>query len=128
MERLTPKEEEIMQILWQIGNGFVKDVIGKMPDPKPQYTTVSTMIRILEQKGFVAYKAYGKTHEYFPKITKWEYQKFVFQGMLKNYFGGSPKQVVSYLVAEENLSDSEIQDLKDLIDKHLDHKDENQKS
>jgi predicted transcriptional regulator len=70
MKELTRAEEEIMQVLWEIEKGFVRDVIDRLPDPKPAYTTVSTIIRILEKKGFVGHKAFGKTHRYFPLVEK----------------------------------------------------------
>ena len=75
MKELTKAEEQIMQVLWRLEKGFVKDVIDRLPDPKPAYNTVSTIVRILEKKGFVAHNAYGKTHEYFPLISKTEYRR-----------------------------------------------------
>ena len=74
IRELTRAEQEIMQVLWRIEKGFVKDVLEELPEPKPAYNTVSTVIRILEQKGFVEHKAYGKTHEYFPAISKEKYK------------------------------------------------------
>ena len=76
MKELTKAEDEVMQILWKLGKGFVKDVMEEMPSPKPAYNTVSTIIRILEKKGFVGYKAYGKTNEYYPLVPKDRYSKF----------------------------------------------------
>ena len=83
MKELTKAEEQVMQILWQIEKGFVKDVLAKMSEPKPAYNTVSTIIRILEKKGFVSYKAYGKTHEYFPIIDKTTYSNFYLKNLLE---------------------------------------------
>ncbi len=105
-----------MQILWDIKQGFVKDVIERMPDPKPPYNTISSLIRILEKKGFVGYKAYGKTHEYHPVISKLAYRQFTFKNFLLNYFEGSPKNVVSFMVKEENLSQEEIQQMLAMLD------------
>ncbi|MBL4577233.1 MAG: BlaI/MecI/CopY family transcriptional regulator [Flavobacteriales bacterium] len=116
MERMTNTEEKIMHILWDIKKGFVKDVIEKMPSPKPMYTTVSSVIRILEKKGFVSYKAYGKTHEYFPKISKRQYRSFSFKRFLSDYFEGSHENVVSFMVKEKNLSPDEVREMLDLID------------
>ena len=76
LKELTKAEDQVMQILWKLEKGVVKDIMEVMPDPKPAYNTVSTIVRILETKGFVDHKAYGKTHEYFPKITKEKYTKF----------------------------------------------------
>ena len=116
MERLTNSEEKIMHILWDIRRGFVKDVIEKMPPPKPLYTTISSVIRILEKKGFVSYKAYGKTHEYFPKISKRQYRKFAFKRFLFDYFEGSHENVVSFMVKEKNLTPEEVREMLELID------------
>ena len=115
MEKLTVKEEEIMQILWEIERGLVNDVIARFPDPKPPYTTVSSVVRRLEKKGFVGYKAYGKTHEYFPLITKKDYRKRTFRHLLQNYFDNSVESIVSFIVKEENLSKDDINDLNKLI-------------
>lgn len=119
MEKLTNKEEEIMQILWTIEAGFVKDVIEQLPDPKPPYTTVSSIIRILKDKGFVGHKTYGNTHEYYPLITKAQYRNDTFKILVSNYFDNSVKNVVSFLIREEHLSKREIEDLKDFIKEKL---------
>ena len=119
MEELTKTEEKIMQILWDLKKGFVKDVIAKMPDPKPPYNTISSVIRILEGKGFVDHNAYGKTHEYFPIISKVAYSKFTLKNVIKNYFGGSYEKLVSFMVNEKDLSDTEIKEIKDIIDKNF---------
>ncbi|GAB3918643.1 BlaI/MecI/CopY family transcriptional regulator [Larkinella terrae] len=117
MEQLTKTEEKVMQILWTIKKGFVKDVIDGMPDPKPPYNTISSLIRILEKKGFVGHKAYGKTHEYFPTVSKLGYRRFTFTHFLTNYFEGSPEKVVSFMVNEEKLSSSDIQRIVEMLDK-----------
>ena len=104
MKELTRAEEQVMQILWQIKKGFVKDVIERMPEPKPAYNTVSTIIRILEKKGFVAHKAYGKTHEYLPIVAKKEYSGAFFKNFLNNYFGSSFNRLVSFFSDQDNLS------------------------
>lgn len=115
MKELTKAEEQVMQILWQLNNAFVKDIIEKMPDPKPAYNTVSTIVRILEQKGFVDHKAYGKTHEYYPTIPKDKYSKFYLNNFLSGYFGGSFERLVSFFAKENNL---DIQDVEELM-KHI---------
>lgn len=111
MKELTRAEEEIMQILWDLERGFVKDIIEKMPSPKPAYNTVSTIVRILETKGFVSHKAYGKTHEYFPVVTKDKYSKFFLNNMLKGYFNGSFQNLVSFFAKEEKLKVKDIDQL-----------------
>ncbi|MEM1135261.1 MAG: BlaI/MecI/CopY family transcriptional regulator [Bacteroidota bacterium] len=117
MERLTQKEENIMQILWKLKKGFVKDIIDQMSKPHPPYNTVSSLVRVLEKKGFVGYKAYGKTHEYYPLVTKSAYLKSTFKGLLSGYFENSYERMVSFMVKEENLSEEEVQRLRDIIDK-----------
>ena len=103
LKELTKAEDQVMQILWDLKAAFVKDIIEKMPDPKPAYNTISTIVRILETKGFVDHKAYGKTHEYFPVISKEKYTKFYLNNMLKGYFGGSFQNLVSFFAKENKL-------------------------
>ena len=113
IKELTKAEDQVMQILWKLGNAFVKDIIEEMPDPKPAYNTVSTIVRILETKGFVDHKAYGKTHEYFPLISKEKYTKFYLNNLLKGYFNGSFQNLVSFF-AKENRMD--IKSLEKLLE------------
>ncbi len=111
MKELTKAEDQIMQILWTIEKGFVKDIIDRLPEPKPAYNTVSTIVRILEKKGFVGYKAYGKTHEYFPLIAKEKYTRFYLNNMVKGYFNGSFQNLVSFFAKENDLNVSDIDKL-----------------
>jgi len=111
MQRLTKAEEQIMQILWDLEKGLVRDVIDKLPDPKPAYNTVSTVIRILEKKGFVDHKAYGTTYEYFPLINKEEYTRVHFSHLMKNYFNDSFPEMAAFFARENNLSLEEIQEM-----------------
>ena len=122
MKELTKAEEQVMHILWNIESGFVKDIIERMPEPKPAYTTVSTIVRILEDKGFVGHKAYGKTHEYFPLVKKTEYTKKMMKGIMSNYFGNSVKQLVSFFSNEKGLTATELEDLKRMIDEEIDNR------
>jgi BlaI family transcriptional regulator, penicillinase repressor len=118
MEELTKAEEKIMQALWDIEKGFVKDIIAHLEDePKPQYTTVSTIVRILENKGFVSHIAYGKTHEYFPLVTRAEYRRSNFKRLVTDYFDGSLSNVLSFMVSEEKLDAKEMAALKKFINK-----------
>ena len=117
MENLTAKEEEIMQILWDLDRVLVRDIMEKLPNSKQPYTTVSSIVRILERKGFVSHKPYGKTHEYFPIISKVEYRKRKFKGLLTQYFDNSIESLVSFLVKEENISPEEIEELTRMIAK-----------
>lgn len=113
-----------MRILWEIERGVVRDVIDKMPDPKPPYTTVSSIIRFLEKKGHVGHKAYGKTYEYFPLISKSAYRKKSFNNFLKNYFEGSAEKVVSFMVKEKKLKPEEVEEIKKLIDDYAQGKEQ----
>jgi BlaI family transcriptional regulator, penicillinase repressor len=116
---LTRAEEEIMQILWEIDKGFVKNIVEKFPDPKPAYNTVSTIVRILETKGFVGHTAYGKTHEYYPLVAKDEYRKQYLNTLMNNYFGGSFKQLASFFMKHEKLDVREIEEIMKLMDKEI---------
>ncbi|WP_033402781.1 BlaI/MecI/CopY family transcriptional regulator [Dyadobacter beijingensis] len=109
METLTKAEEKIMQIIWDMKSGFVKDVIDKLGEPAPPYNTISSLIRILEKKGFVGHRAYGKTHEYFPLISKLSYRSFTFRNFVANYFDGASGNVLSFMLEEENISPEEIE-------------------
>jgi predicted transcriptional regulator len=118
MEELTKTEERIMQQLWSLKKAFVKDIIAQLPDdPKPPYNTISSVIRILVSKGYVDYKAYGKTYEYYPAVSKAEYRKFRIHKLISGYFGNSPATMVFHIIKEEKLSKEEIQELKKLIEK-----------
>ena len=116
MEKLTNKEEEILHILWQLKKGFVKDVVSKLPNPKPHYNTISTLIRKMEEKGYIKYIAYGKTHEYYPVITKEEYRKKYMSKTITNYFENSYKNAVSFFAKEEKISVEELKEIIDLIE------------
>lgn len=116
MEKLTKAEEPLMGILWKLKKAFVKDIINELPEPQPPYNTISSIIRGLEKKGFVAYIAYGKTHQYHPVISKGEYRTSLFKSILQDYFEGSYKKVVSHLVNEENLSEEEIREIETIIE------------
>lgn len=116
MEKLTNKEEEIMQILWNMEKAFVNDILDKMPEPKPHYNTLSTIVRLLEEKGFVSYKSYGKSHQYFPIISLEAYRGVYVTDSIKKYFGNSVSNLVNYFVKEDRLSDEEITELLHIIE------------
>ncbi len=119
MKELTKAEEQVMQLLWQQEKAFVKDIIEEMPDPKPAYNTVSTIIRILEKKGFVGHNAYGKTHEYFPLISKKEYTKKFMKNFMRNYFSGSFQEMVSFFAKEDKMSLTELDELMEDVKRDL---------
>ncbi|MDP9047931.1 MAG: BlaI/MecI/CopY family transcriptional regulator [Bacteroidota bacterium] len=117
VKELTKAEEQVMQILWRLKEAIVKDVIEQMPDTKPAYNTVSTVIRVLEGKGFIDHRAHGNSHIYFPAVKEADYKKFTFDKMLKNYFSNSYQSLVSFLVKEKNLSIEELEELTQLAEK-----------
>jgi BlaI family penicillinase repressor len=119
---LTHAEEEVMQLLWDLGKGFVKDLLERINEPKPAYNTVSTLIRILEQKGFVGHIAYGKTHEYYPLISRDEYRKHYLNNMISNYFSGSFKQLVSFFAREEKMDINDLEEMLNNMKKESQHK------
>lgn len=119
MKELTKAEEQVMQILWKLGKGFVKDLMDEMPEPRPAYNTVSTIVRILEKKGFVDHNAYGKTHEYYPLITRDEYTRTFMKTFMRNYFSGSFKEMVSFFAKGSNMSLSQLDDLIEDVKKDL---------
>jgi predicted transcriptional regulator len=119
MKELTKAEEQIMQILWKLKKGFVNDIIEQIPGQKPAYNTVSTITRILESKGFVSHKAYGKTYEYYPLITKDEYTKGFLNGFISGYFSNSYKNLVSFFSKSERLSTKEIEEIIEILQNQL---------
>ncbi len=123
LKELTKAEEQVMQVLWQLGKGFVKDVIEQLPEPKPAYNTVSTIIRILEKKGMVDHKSYGKTHEYYPVVDKNSYRKFYLENLTNNYFGGSFGNLVSFFAREKDISIGEIEEIFKWVEKDLNQND-----
>ena len=116
MQKLTNKEEEIMQILWKLKKAFVKDIMEEITEDKPHYNTLST-IRNLEEKGYVGYTAYGKTHQYFPIITIEKYRKKFMNTAIDNYFNSSYKNLVSFFAEEEKISASELREILAIIEK-----------
>lgn len=104
MKTLTKAEEQVMQVLWELEKAFVKDIVAHLPEPKPAYNTVSTIVRILEKKEFVGHEAFGKSHAYHPLISKPDYSNAAMNRLVTNYFGGSFKQMVSFFVKENDLS------------------------
>jgi len=119
MKELTKAEEQIMQILWKIKKGFVNDLLAEMNQPKPAYNTVSTIVRILEKKKFVGYVAFGKTHEYFPLVSKRDYTKRLFKGMMTNYFSNSYASLASFFAQENNLTVQEMEEIKQLMEEEI---------
>lgn len=114
---LTKAEEQIMQVLWQLEKAFVKEVIDELPSPKPAYNTVSTIIRILETKGFVGHEAFGKAHQYLPLVSREEYKRHATEKLLGNYFENSVESMFSFFVKEEKLDLSDVDEILKMINK-----------
>lgn len=118
MQKLTKTEEECMQLIWEIGRCTVSELLERFGEPRPPHSTVSSIVRILEKKGFVGHKAYGKTHEYFPLVEKADYGKRSLFDVLKQYFDGSASRLVSHLVEDKHLSEAEVADILRKLDQH----------
>ncbi len=108
MQELTKAEEQVMQVLWHMEKAFVKEVIAQMDEPKPAYTTVSTIIRILEKKGFIGFVAFGKTHQYYPIISKETYKTDLSKNLIGKYFDGSFEKMVSFFAKKEEIDLNEL--------------------
>jgi Predicted transcriptional regulator len=117
---LTKVESQLMQVLWKLEKAFVKEIINELPDPKPAYSSVSTIIRILENKGVIAYEAFGKTHRYYPLITKEEYMLYETEKLLDNYFSSSVQDMFSFFVREKKVDMKDAEQLLKMIDKMKD--------
>ncbi|WP_209390439.1 BlaI/MecI/CopY family transcriptional regulator [Chryseobacterium sp. RR2-3-20] len=109
---LTKAEEQVMQFLWKLQKGFLKDVLDLFPEPKPHTNTVSTILKVLKEKDFVDYEVFGRQHQYYPLITKEQYSGKTMKNLVKNYFKGSYKSAVSFLVEENEMS---VEDLEMLL-------------
>ncbi|MBR6878000.1 MAG: BlaI/MecI/CopY family transcriptional regulator [Bacteroidales bacterium] len=121
MKELTKAEEQVMQVLWNIGQGFASDVMAAFPEPKPAYNTVLTIIRILEKKGFVTHETFCKANRYTPSISKEEYSKNFLGSVVERYFDNSYLNLVSAFAKKENFSIEELEELKKIIDNAIDN-------
>jgi BlaI family transcriptional regulator, penicillinase repressor len=117
MQKLTNKEEEIMHILWKLEKAFVKEVMAEIKEDQPHYNTLSTIVRNLEEKGFVSHNAFGNTHQYYPIVSMEEYRKRFMNTAIDNYFNSSYKNLVSFFAEEEKISAEELREILDLIEK-----------
>ena len=116
MRELTRAEEQVMQVLWKIEKGFVKDILEHFDEPRPEYNTVSTIVRILQEKGFVTHKAYGRTHEYIPLISKDEYSKKHLKTFVNDYFSNSFEKMVSFFAKEKSISVKEMEKIMKVME------------
>lgn len=127
MKELTKAEEQIMQYVWKLEKAFLKDIVEEFAEPRPAYTTISTVIRVLVKKKFLDYRTYGKTHEYFPLVEKNVYFKQHFKRVVNNFFSGSVSNFASFFTNDENLNLSELEEMKQMIEgkiKNLKDKDD----
>jgi BlaI family transcriptional regulator, penicillinase repressor len=119
---LTRAEEEVMQVLWELREGMVHDLLRCFPEPRPAYNTISTIIRILEQKGFAGHRAYGRTYVYFPLITRKEYTRSYFRNMVENHFGNSYRSLASFFAGDGNLKLKDLEEIRAMIDQEIEKK------
>jgi BlaI family penicillinase repressor len=117
IKELTNAEEEVMQILWRLKKAFIKEILEKFDEPKPAYSTVSTIIRILFEKGFVNYRAYGRTYQYFPVISKDEYRRVRMSSFVRNYFSNSYQKMVSFFAREDSITVREMEEIMEIMKK-----------
>lgn len=116
-QELTPAELEIMKILWDCESGFVNDILAQMSEPKPAYNTISTIVRILETKGYIAHRAYGRSHEYYPIVDRESYTRDYMTNVLNNFFGGSASRMVSFLSSNDSISLEETNEILEMLKK-----------
>jgi BlaI family transcriptional regulator, penicillinase repressor len=119
MKELTKAEEQVMQSLWKVKKGFLKDIVDQFPEPRPAYTTVSTVIRVLVKKKFIAYNSYGKINEYYPLISKSDYFSIQFKGTVNDYFNGSPTTFASFFASDKDLNLTELEEIRRIVEEQI---------
>ena len=117
--QLSKTEEQVMQFLWKLEKAFMKDLLAEFPEPKPATTTVATLLKRMQEKGFVDYKLFGKSREYYPLVKKSDYFSKHVNGLIKNFFNNSASQFASFFTSETNLTVTELEELKKLIDNQI---------
>ena len=128
MKELTKAEEQIMQYLWKLEKAFLKDIVEQFPKPKPAYTTVSTVVRVLVDKGFIRYNTYGKVREYYPAVSKKEYSKKFFKKWISNFFNNSKQSFASFFMRETDLDISDLEELRKMIEKEIENRKNNEEN
>ena len=119
MKELTKAEEQVMQYVWKLKKAFLKDIVEEFPEPRPAYTTISTVIRVLVKKEFLGYNTYGKTHEYFPLVSKEVYFKQHFKKVVRNFFSGSVSNFTSFFTDDDDLNLTELEEMKQTIEQKI---------
>jgi BlaI family penicillinase repressor len=117
MQKLTNKEEEIMHILWKLEKAFVKELMSEIKEDQPHYNTLSTIVRNLEEKGYVAHNAFGNTHQYYPIVSMEDYRKRFMNTAIDNYFNSSYKNLVSFFAEEEKITAEELREILEIIER-----------
>lgn len=120
MKELTKAEEQVMQYLWELEKAFLKDIVEKFPEPRPAYTTVQTVVRVLAKKEFIGYETFGKTNQYYPLVSKNNYFRKHFKGVVNNFFDGSASNFASFFTDDSDLSLSELEEMRQLIESKID--------
>ena len=115
MVKLAKREEQIMQVFWELNDAFIKEVIPNLPDPKPHYNSVATIVKILEEKGFLGHETIGNLYQYHPIISREEYQKHAMNDIVKQYFGNSYPRMLAFFAKEQNMSEVELQEIFEMI-------------
>lgn len=115
MVKLAKREEQIMQVFWEVGKAFIRDIIPMLPEPKPHYNSVATMVKILEEKGFLSHETMGNMFYYFPLIGREEYQKFALKDVVSQYFDNSYPRMLAFFAKEQNLSEEEFAEILTII-------------
>ncbi len=122
MKELTKAEEQVMQYIWKLEKAFLKDVVEQFPEPKPAYTTISTVIRVLVKKGFLTYNTYSKVHEYYPLISKGEYFRIHFKSIIRSFFNGSVANFASFFTEGEDITVSDLEKIRQLVEDKINKK------
>jgi predicted transcriptional regulator len=112
---LTKAEEQLMQVLWKMQRAFIREIIDQMPEPKPVHSSVSTIMRVLEAKGLVGYDAFGKSHRYFPLISREEYKRFQLMKLLSNYFENSAQKLFSFFIDQQQIPEEDVKEIKEML-------------
>ncbi|WP_321309921.1 BlaI/MecI/CopY family transcriptional regulator [Marinifilum fragile] len=126
MKELTRAEEQIMQYLWKLEKAFLKDIIEEFPQPRPAYTTISTVVRVLVKKGFIGFETFGKVNQYYPLVSKKVYTRDFMKGMIKSFFNDSVGGFTSFFAKEQDLSLSQLEEMKSLIEEQIKNKKDNE--
>ncbi len=123
--KLTRAEEQIMQVLWDLEEAFVREILDRLEEPRPAYNTVSTIVRILEKKGFVGHHAYGKSHKYYPLVSREDYTRTTMKDFVKNYFGNSFEQMVSFFARGKDIDLKEMEDIMRIMQEEIEKQQKN---